>query len=50
MCYGCFVCVYCVPHLSNAHRGQKRTSDPLELEFQKVVSCYIEAGTQIQVL
>lgn len=30
--------------MSDGCRGQKRTSDPLELELQLVVSCHVGAG------
>ena len=34
----------CAQHVYNAHRYQKRVSDPLELELQLVVSHYVGAG------
>lgn len=34
---GCFVRMYvCMPHPSSNHRGHKRGSDPLELEFKQL--------------
>lgn len=33
-----------------AHKGQQRTSNPLELELQMVTSCHMHAGTQTWVL
>jgi hypothetical protein len=35
------VCTMCV---SDAHRGHKRVSEPLELEFQVVMSCHVGAS------
>ncbi|KAL6033999.1 hypothetical protein STEG23_008756, partial [Scotinomys teguina] len=37
-----------VYHVCNAHSGQKRT-EPLELEFQTIVSCHAGAGNRAQV-
>lgn len=42
-----YVCVLCV---SCARRGQEKASDPLELEWQTVVSCREDAGNSTQVL
>ena len=39
----------CVLHACSVHGGQKRVSDPLELESQTVVSCQVGAGHQTQV-
>lgn len=43
------VCLYimCVP---GATRGQKRVSDPQELKLQMLLSCYVSARNQTQVL
>ena len=40
----------CAPHLCSTRRGQKRTSEPLELELQMVVTHPVGAGKQTQVL
>lgn len=37
------VCL-CTPYMAVALRGQARISDPLEVELQTVVSCYMRAG------
>lgn len=34
--------------LPGTRRGQKRVSEPLELEFQRVVSSYVNAEIGIQ--
>jgi hypothetical protein len=41
------MCNMCVPGI---HRGQKRASDPLELEFQMVLSHHVVGRKQILVL
>jgi hypothetical protein len=39
----------CVPHVCSTHRGQKRASDPLELELQALVSCSTQVlGTELR--
>lgn len=45
---GCFVCLYvCVPHMmSGACGAQKREYNPLELEFQVIVSHHMGAGSR----
>jgi hypothetical protein len=40
-CLHVCLCTMCVPC---AHKGQKRASDPLELDFQTVVSHHMGAG------
>lgn len=36
---GVFACMCaCAPHVSSAHSGQKRVSDPLELDLQMFAS------------
>lgn len=43
--YGCSACMYvCATHVCSACRGQKRESDPLDLEFQMVVTDHVGAG------
>ena len=43
------VCIYmCICLVT--HRGQKRALEPLELELQMVVSCYVGARNQTWVL
>jgi hypothetical protein len=32
------------PHVSSAHIGQKKASDPLKLDLQTVVSCQVGSG------
>lgn len=46
---GVFSCVYTTFKLG-ASRGQKRVSDPLELELDRVVSRCVGAANQTQVL
>lgn len=36
----------CVPRASSAHRDQRSTSDPLGLEFQRVMSFHVGAGIE----
>jgi hypothetical protein len=36
--------MFCVLHICSVHRDQKRVSDPLELELEKVVSQHVGAG------
>jgi hypothetical protein len=39
----CCICMYgclCTTCMSGTHRGQKRVSDPVDLELQMVVSHY----------
>lgn len=38
---GCFAT--CMP---GAYGGEKRTSDPLDLELEKVISCHVGAGNR----
>lgn len=48
-CLGYFMRVSVLPagmHVLDVHGGQKRASDPLELETQTVVSCHLRAGNQ----
>jgi hypothetical protein len=40
----------CAPCPRGTHRCQKKLSDSLELELEMVVSCYVDARDQIQVL
>lgn len=35
-----------VPHVCTAHGGQKKTSDPVELELQMVLSYHVGARNQ----
>jgi hypothetical protein len=44
MCMGILLARISVYHVPGAHRDQKRTSDPVELELQMVVSCQVGAG------
>lgn len=44
MCKGVLLALYYVYHVHGDHEGQKRPSDYLQLEKQKVVSCYVNAG------
>jgi hypothetical protein len=44
-----YVSVLCVC-MPGACGGQKRASDPLELELQMVVNCHVSSGNQIWVL
>jgi hypothetical protein len=46
--YGCFACKYV--WACNAHRGQKKASDPLGLELDIVVNRDVDAGNQTPVL
>ena len=41
-CLHVCLCIMCVP---GACRGQKRASDPVELELQIVVRCHVDADT-----
>ena len=45
MCLECFasLCI-CVSCAYSAHGGHMQLSDPLGLDFQMVVSCYVYAG------
>ena len=46
--YECYASMYvCTLHVCSASGGQKRTSDPLELELQMFVSCHVGAGNEI---
>lgn len=50
-----FYFMYCLRisvclHACSAHRGRKMASDPPGLESQSIVSCYMGAVTQTQVL
>lgn len=48
VCLGCmYICVSCVCLVSE---DQRRASDPLDLELHVVVSHYVGAGNQTQVL
>lgn len=42
--------VLSTPHVCTAQGGQKRASDPLELELQVVVICHVGAENKTQVL
>lgn len=43
--YWCFACLYiCVLCTCRIYRGQKRILNSLELEFQEVVNCHVDAG------
>lgn len=39
----CLCACLCTTFMSGASRGQKRTSDPLELELQIPVNCHVGA-------
>lgn len=39
-------CIICAPHGSSICGGQKEAQDPLRLELQMVVSCFLRAGNQ----
>lgn len=48
-----FMCMYVLPActyvyvcMPAAHRGQKRVLNPLVLDLQKVVSCYVGSRNQ----
>lgn len=41
------VCTYAYHAHSGAHRGQKRTLDPIELELNITVTCHISAENKI---
>lgn len=45
-----FVCMGVLPGCMCVHAEDKKTSDPLDLELQMVVSCHVDARTQILVL
>jgi hypothetical protein len=48
--YKVFACMYvCATYTCSTHRGQKKASNPLELELI-VVSHHVGAGEQTQVL
>jgi hypothetical protein len=50
--YGCFwlhICL-CAMYMPGAKGGQKRAPDPLELEFQMVVTYHVGARNQKQVI
>lgn len=34
----------CVPHMFGDHEGQKKASDFLKINLQKIVSCHVDAG------
>ena len=40
----CFCLLMCMSVLPGDPRGQKRASDPLELELQMVMSCHVSTG------
>lgn len=47
----CFVCVcVCATFTHDAHRGQKRALDPLDLDLQMVVSHHVHAANLLWVL
>lgn len=48
MCVFCLNICKCTVCLPGTRRGQKRVSEPLELEFQRVVSSHVNAGIGIQ--
>ena len=55
--YFSFMCLGVLPVCNSVHHvyawslgGQKRVSDVLDLELQKVMSCLVCAGNQTQVL
>lgn len=54
ICLFSFICVYCVrvytTYVPGAPRGQKRASNPLELELWVVVNHYVGAGNQTWVI
>jgi hypothetical protein len=41
-CLQVYLCTLCIPGVL---RGQKRAADPLECEFQTVVSFHVGSGT-----
>jgi hypothetical protein len=43
MCMGVLLACICILNVPDAHRGQKRVSDPLELVLE-VVSYHVDAG------
>jgi hypothetical protein len=43
-------CGYAPQEECSTHRGQKRESDPLDLEVQMVASCHVGAGERTRVL
>lgn len=45
-----FVCMGILPECMCVHTEDKKTSDPLDLELQMIVSCHVDAGTQTLVL
>lgn len=50
VCGWVFCLLYvCEPHPCSAKGGQKKATEPLEVEFQTVVSCPVGAGNQTQV-
>jgi hypothetical protein len=52
-CYHFGVCVclsVCAAYVYSTHGGQKRASDPLELELQTIVNHTVDAGNLTQVL
>ena len=48
--YECIACMYVRTPVSCSAYGQKRASDPLELELWMVVSRHMGAGNQTQIL
>lgn len=49
--FECFASMYaCAPHVPNAHGGQQRVLNPLELCLRMVVSHCVHARTGTQVL
>lgn len=47
MCLG--VLQACMSHMGSTHGGQKRETDPLGLDLERVVSCHAGAGNRTQV-
>jgi hypothetical protein len=43
---GCFASCMTVHHMSGAQGGQKKTSDPLRLKLEMVVSCQVSTEDQ----
>lgn len=45
----CLHVFMCTTYMSGAHRDQKRESDTIELELQRVVNYYMSTGDQTRV-